>query len=139
MMGEPFLLLSNTVVQAVTSELRSSVSAHYDRGRHLFPTFQLLPLTLFPTFPCGLSSRYFSSINEDRTMRRYRILLLVLLLQLSLQAQNVATPTPVVESAVDPYRGAAVWQCADVAAGTYVLTMYDDDDQPISTAEVRKL
>lgn len=44
----------------------------------------------------------------------------------------------IVEGEVDPWRGEAVWQCAGVAAGAYLLVAYDNDDNPIAEARILK-
>ena len=44
----------------------------------------------------------------------------------------------VVSGRVDPYVGAARWDCASVASGAYILVAYAADDRVIATAEVLK-
>ena len=44
----------------------------------------------------------------------------------------------VVSGTVDPYIGAARWDCASVASGAYILVAYAADDRAIATAEVVK-
>ena len=44
----------------------------------------------------------------------------------------------VVSGTVDPYVGAARWDCVSVASGAYILVAYAADDRVIATAEVLK-
>ena len=44
----------------------------------------------------------------------------------------------VISGTVDPYVGAARWDCASVASGAYILVAYAADDRVIATAEVLK-
>jgi hypothetical protein len=44
----------------------------------------------------------------------------------------------ITEGAVQPGRGEALWRCASVAAGTYVLTIYDSRGEVIATEKIVK-
>jgi len=44
----------------------------------------------------------------------------------------------IVERRVEPYRGAAVWRCAGVTAGAYLLVAYDNDNKRIADARIIK-
>ncbi len=45
----------------------------------------------------------------------------------------------VVEGEVDPQGGSAVWECGDVATGSYLLVGYGADGEQIASASVVKL
>ena len=42
----------------------------------------------------------------------------------------------IVSGSVDPWRGKALWQCADAAAGSYLLVGYDEQGRRISSAPI---
>jgi hypothetical protein len=44
----------------------------------------------------------------------------------------------VAHGAVESWRGEALWSCAGVAAGVYVISMYDADDALITTGRIIK-
>jgi len=39
---------------------------------------------------------------------------------------------------VQPWRGSALWRCASVPSGAYLLTVLDSDGAPVSTATILK-
>ncbi len=44
----------------------------------------------------------------------------------------------IVEGEVEPGRGSAIWRCASVAAGSYIISAFDGNDVLIATMEVIK-